>query len=188
MSKKERQSTLFLELLIRHLSQLVPEREDVESVLERLVFLSSNGYIKDLTVSNVSNHDAYGSQTIEFKEGFELTFLNTEGDQDADELFIESVVEGEESFDKNALGFSFIFEGFIYCIDIGIDGSIGKLFKSTEQIKQAPEFYTGKRAFYHYRKDSFISLRGLSSLDKEHEEARDWISGPRSLYHLSIAN
>jgi len=63
--------------------------------------------------------------------------------------------------------------------------SATKILATQEVLHPDPAFHTGKRAFYHQREDKMVSMRNYEEgHGKEHEEARNWASGPRTLYKL----
>ena len=109
----------------------------------------------------------------------EVIVFDTYSDEDNDELM---------DYDSNllALGFCVAVDHHLYCFDIDwTTNELNYVRKSVEVVKD-PRFHIGKRSFNHNRNIKRLSMRhfDISSGIEEHEVARNWVSGPRTFYHL----
>lgn len=138
--------------------------------------------------NHVKKYSGYDDLSFFFKEN-QFFFYDFYGDEDNDLLFQET-----EEFIPITLGACIRYQDRIYCIDFDLVNIMGgntdlssviKILETQESIHPDPTFHTGKRAFYHQRKKKMVSMRNYEEgYGKEHEEAREWVSGPRTLYKL----
>jgi hypothetical protein len=160
----------------------VNDVNDVSDILQHICDINS-------VFDNVKQHSGYHDYSFSFKEE-KFFFYDIYGDEDDDLLFQET----EDEIIPIAIGLCIRYKKHIYCIDINLPNIIGgktdlpsatKIFVTEETIHPKPDFHTGKRAFYHQREDEMVSMRNYEEgYGKEHEEARNWASGPRTLYKL----
>lgn len=143
----------------------------------------------DSAFDNVKRQSGYDDFSFSFK-GNQFFFYDFYGDEDDDLLFQET----EEEFIPIILGSCIRYQDRIFCIDFILANIMGgktdlpsatKILATQEALHPDPAFHTGKRAFYHQREDEMVSMRNYEEgYGIEHEEARKWVSGPRTLYKL----
>lgn len=123
---------------------------------------------------------AYGCFRFEL-DGHVVFIYDTYGDED------DEVHENIETEERISMGFCFYLDTFFYCFDMDVKGDVINLSRTMTPCNVLPDFFCGKRAFYHYRNKSLLSMKGFDSsfqLD-EHCEARNWTSGPRTLFKVA---
>lgn len=143
----------------------------------------------DSKFDNVKRYSGYSDFSFSFN-GDKFFFYDFYGDEDDDLLYQET----EEEFVPIMLGACIRYQDRIYCIDFNLPNIIGgnddlpsatKILATKETLHPDPAFHTGKRAFYHQRENEEVSMVDYEEgYGKEHEEARKWVSGPRTLYKL----
>lgn len=123
---------------------------------------------------------AYGCFRFDLDEHVVFVY-DTYGDED------DEVHEDIETAECISMGFCFFIDTFFYCFDMNEKGDVINFSKTMTPCSVSPEFFCGKRAFYHYRDKNLLSMKNFDSgfqLD-EHCEARKWTSGPRTLFKLA---
>lgn len=112
-------------------------------------------------------------------DGKEIIVFDTYSDEDSDELV---------DYDNNllALGFCISYDSYLYCFDIDWTTNELNYVRKTFEKVEDPRFHIGKRSFNHRRGSKRLSMRHFNTAlgFDEDEAARNWISGPRTLYHL----
>lgn len=122
-----------------------------------------------------------------------ICFLDTYGDEDADGLSVYTYNATEEFMDDEfvltrALGFCIATNEKVYCFDINLINLETENFKVTEELFDYKNYkYNSKRAFYHFRNEGLLSLRGYiegSSVGKLCETSKNWSSGLRTVFEM----
>jgi hypothetical protein len=145
----------------------------------RLTGIVSSSDIIQVVAENFGGKEvANGSYsfTVDRKE---IIVFDTYSDEDNDELF---------DYDNNllALGFCISYNSHLYCFDIDLTTNELNYVRKTVEKVEDPKFHIGKRSFNHHRSSKRLSMRNFNAVlgFDEHEVARNWVSGQRTLYHL----
>jgi hypothetical protein len=122
---------------------------------------------------------AYGCFKFEL-DGHTVFVYNTYGDEDNERH------DAEDMVNIASMGFCFYFDKYFYCFDMDSGGYIILFNKTVKPAKIDPDFFSGKRPFYHYNDQGFLSMQGFYESLKfpEHLEAHKWTSGPRTRFEL----
>lgn len=122
-----------------------------------------------------------------------VCFLDTYGDEDDDGLSVYTYNATEEFMDDEfvltrALGFCIAINEKVYCFDINVINLETENFKMTEENFDYKNYkYDSKRAFYHFRNQGLLSLRGYienSNIGSLCEISKEWSSGLRTSFKL----
>lgn len=169
------------------------------TTIDTILHLIINSFVDSMKNRHLSGLDIYTYEPLEeicqffngeklnaygcFKFDLEnktIFVYNTYGDEDQPEHYdhmTETIL---------SMGFCIFLDGFIYSFDIDPEGAILRLVKSKEKYAGNPSNFGGKRPFYFYRSEGYISMKTFDPVLNlpEHVAARDWTSGPRTHFDV----
>lgn len=156
-----------------------------------IFYFDAEYFLLNKTFKVLKRLDAYGSTMYEV-DNKSVILLNTYGEEDnALEYFLDSKV-------VSVFTICIIYDNIVEVADVVNSKSIlprkklelrNYMYAELPKELQGADF-SGKRAFYFYRKDSLLSLRIKQDIytklpeSLKHIEAENWVSGPRTLIKL----